>query len=217
MPYYPIYLDITNKRCIVAGGGRVGERKVERLLECGAHVVVISRELTPLLEKMKGEGRIDHIDDDYGDACLEGAFIVIGATNRDDVNKRIAREAERRGIMVNIVDDPARCDFILPSLVQRGDLVIALSTGGKSPALAKKLREDMEASFGPEYGIFLEIMGELRKAAIAGGCPSEDNKKMFELLVKSDILRLIREKNREGVRICIRDITGLDVDLTGIG
>ena len=216
MQYYPIYLNITNKRCIVVGGGEVGERKAERLLECGAHVVVIGRALTPLLEKMKEEGRIDHIDADYDDAYLEQASVVIGATNRDDVNKRISGDAGKRGILVNIVDDPARCDFILPSLVKRGDLVIAVSTGGRSPALAKKLREDMEASFGPEYETFLEIMGNLRKVAIAGGCSPEDNKKMFELLVKSDILRLIRENNREGIRICIRDITGLDVELIGI-
>jgi precorrin-2 dehydrogenase/sirohydrochlorin ferrochelatase len=122
MNYYPIYLDITNRRCIVAGGGDVAERKVQRLLECGAHVAVIGKTLTSGLGVMKREGRIDHINDDYDEAYLHDAFLVIGATDRDDVNAKISIDARKRGIMINIVDDPDRCDFILPSLFQRGDL-----------------------------------------------------------------------------------------------
>ena len=108
------------------------------------------------------------------------------------VNERIARDARARGIPVNIVDDPARCDFILPSVVERGDLAIAVSTGGRSPALAKKLRTELEGAYGPEYAVLLEILGELREKVIAGGRPSAENRELFEAVVVSDILDHIR-------------------------
>jgi precorrin-2 dehydrogenase / sirohydrochlorin ferrochelatase len=217
LQYYPIYLSITNKKCVVAGGGEVGERKVERLVACGAQVVLTSRELTPVLEKMKGEGRLEHIDTDYDESCLAGAFLVIGATDKSEINARIYRDAKERNILVNIADDPTKCDFILPALLERGDLVVALSTGGKSPALAVKLREDLEALFGPEYETFLEIMGKVRAMLLATQRSSEDNKKVFTALVESDVLRLIKEKNWEEARRRIHDIAGLDVDVSGDG
>ena len=129
---------------------------------------VIGKSLTPALAALKGEGRIVHHAADYHEDQLRGAFLVIGATDSDAVNERIARDARARGIPVNIVDDPARCDFILPSVVERGDLAIAVSTGGKSPALAKKLRKELEGAYGPEYAVLIEILGELREKVIAG-------------------------------------------------
>jgi precorrin-2 dehydrogenase/sirohydrochlorin ferrochelatase len=211
MNYYPIYLDITNRRCIVAGGGDVAERKVQRLLECGAHVAVIGKTLTSWLEIMKREGRIDHINDDYDEAYLHDAFLVIGATDRDDVNAKISMDARKRGIMINIVDDPDRCDFILPSLFQRGDLSVAISTGGKSPALAKKLREEMEGLYGPEYLILLNVLGTLREKIKSKGRSADENKRLFESVVNSDILQHIREKNWGRVREMVHDLTGENV------
>ncbi len=195
----------------------MGERKVERLVVCGAQVVLISRELTPVLEDMKGEGKIEHKEADYDETCLTGAFLVIGATDKNEINTRIYRDAQARNILVNIADDPAKCDFILPALLERGDLVIAFSTGGKSPALAKKLRQDMELLFGQEYETFLEIMGRVRRKLLASQRSSEDNKKVFAALVGSDVLRLIREKNWEEARRCIHDIAGVDVDVSKDG
>jgi len=213
MNYYPIYLDITNRRCVVAGGGDVAERKVERLLECGARVIVIGKTLTPALKALKKAGRIDHIEDDYDAACLHETFLVIGATDQDEVNARISADARERGIMVNIVDDPDRCDFILPSLFQRGDLSVAISTGGKSPALAKKLREDMEEYYGQEYLILLKILGVLREKVKAKGRSSDENRKLFESLVRSNIIDMIREKNWDGVRKRIYELTGEDAEV----
>jgi precorrin-2 dehydrogenase/sirohydrochlorin ferrochelatase len=213
MKYYPVNLDMTNKRCVVVGGGDIAERKVERLLECGAQVTVVSKSLTPVLKARKKAGQMDHIDRDYEDQALDGAFMVIGATNRNDVNERISKDAMTRGLLVNIVDDPDRCNFILPSLVQQGDLSIAISTGGKSPALAKKLRKELEKQYGPEYQTLLVIMGILRKRILAGDQRAADNKAVFEDLVHSDILQAIREKDRGRVNTIIRDLTGISMDV----
>ena len=213
MKYYPVNLDMTNKRCVVVGGGEIAERKVERLLECGAQVTVVSKSLTPVLKARKKTGQMDHIDRDYEDQALDGAFMVIGATNRNDVNERISKDAMTRGLLVNIVDDPDRCNFILPSLVQQGDLSIAISTGGKSPALAKKLRKELEKQYGPEYQTLLVIMGILRKRILAGDQRAADNKAVFEDLVHSDILQAIREKDRGRVNTIIHDLTGISMDV----
>jgi precorrin-2 dehydrogenase/sirohydrochlorin ferrochelatase len=213
MKYYPVNLDMTNKRCVVVGGGDIAERKVERLLACGAQVTVVSKSLTLVLKARKKTGQMDHIDRDYEDQALDGAFMVIGATDRNDVNERISKDAMARGLLVNIVDDPDRCNFILPSLVQQGDLSIAISTGGKSPALAKKLRKELEKQYGPEYQTLLVIMGILRKRILAGDQRAADNKAVFEDLVHSDILQAIREKDRGRVNTIIHDLTGISMDV----
>ncbi len=129
---------------------------------------------------MQGEGRIVHRETDYEEALIRGAFLVIGATDSDAVNGRIAMDARALGIPVNIVDDPARCDFILPSVVERGDLAIAVSTGGKSPALAKKLRTELEDAYGPEYAILLRD---------PGGAPGEGDRRRTTLRRESGTFR----------------------------
>ena len=211
--YYPVSLDITGKRCIIVGGGAVAERKAARLIDCGAQVVIVSRTLTQLLKNRKKAKAIEHIDRDYEKQTLNGSFLVIGATDRDDVNAQVSRDALSLGMLVNIVDDPDKCNFILPSLVQQGDLVIAVSTGGKSPALAREIREDLQRQYGPEYKSLLAIMGSLRKKILAQGHASERNKTVFEALVRSDILQAIREGNRTGVKKIILDASGIDMDV----
>jgi precorrin-2 dehydrogenase/sirohydrochlorin ferrochelatase len=206
--YYPLFLDIIDRRCVVVGGGDVAERKVGRLLDFGASVVVVGKTLTPGLQTMKKEGRIDHIDADYDKAFIDDAFLVIGATDRDDVNAKISRDARDKGILVNIVDDPDKCDFVLPSLLKQGDLLIAISTGGKSPALAKKLREEMEQLFGTEYQTLLEVMGQLREKLVVKGRSSDENRRLFEEVVHSDILQHIKDKSWDKVKKIIYDITG---------
>jgi precorrin-2 dehydrogenase/sirohydrochlorin ferrochelatase len=209
--YYPLFLDITDRRCIVVGGGDVAERKVGRLLDFGASVVVVGKTLTPGLATMKKEGRINHIDTDYEKAFIDGALLVIGATDRDDVNAKISRDGKEKGILVNIVDDPDKCDFVLPSLLKQGDLLIAISTGGKSPALAKKLREEMEQLFGTEYQTLLEVMGQLREKLVVKGRSSDENRRLFESVVHSDILKHIRDESWDKVKKIIYDITGENI------
>jgi len=214
MEYYPISLDVSGKRCVVVGGGRVAVRKVERLLDCGAEVVVVSRDLAPELADWKSEGRIVHREAEYDAASLDGAFLVIGATDRDAVNAAVSRDARARGLLVNIVDEPARCNFILPSLHRQGDLVITVSTGGKSPALAKKLREELARLYGPEYGALADILGALRERIRARGRPVEENKACFDAVVRSDILDLIRRRDAGAVRERILRLTGEDLPVS---
>jgi precorrin-2 dehydrogenase/sirohydrochlorin ferrochelatase len=213
MRYYPLFLDISRRRCVVVGGGKVAERKIERLLACGARVEVVGKALTPALAALKENGRIVHHETDYEGALIRGAFLVIGATDNDAVNGRIAEDARALGILVNIVDEPARCDFILPSIVERGDLSIAVSTGGKSPALAKKIRMELDPLYGPEYAILLEIMGKLREKMIAEGRPSAENRERFEAVVTSEILEHIRAKRWKEVEALIMERTGIEMEV----
>ena len=206
MKYYPVFLDISDKPCAVVGGGEVACRKVQRLLQCGARVTVIADALSPELEALKTRGEVAHIDDQYAAEHIASAFIVIGATDNRHVNEQIFRDARTEHILVNIVDEPERCDFILPSIVERGDLAVAISTGGKSPALAKHLRRELEATFGTEYETFLNIMGQIREVVLAKDRSSVQNKKIFEALVQSDLLDYIRRKDWDAVRYLIREI-----------
>lgn len=208
MKYYPINLDISNKRCAVVGGGEVAERKVRRLLDCGARVTVVGKKISPKLKALRDGRKIEHVASNYQAEHMSGLFLVIGATDSSRINGRIYRDAKQRGILVNIVDDPEHCDFILPSLLERGDLSIAVSTGGKSPALAKRLRMEMEGRYGPEYDIFIRIMGILRKRVIRRGHSSGENRKLFEAVVNSDVLEMIRAKDWDGVKKRIKELTG---------
>ena len=214
MKYYPVCLDIREKRCVVVGGGDVAERKILRLLECGAVVTVVSRKLTTTLMDMVAQGKLSHVDDNYDQQYLAGIFLVIGATDREEVNDRIAADCRARGVMVNIVDDPGRCDFILPSLVSRGSLSIAVSTEGKSPALARKLREELSERFGPDYEGYLELLGWLREKIIAAGRPADDNRDIFTALVNSPLHGHINAGRWQEAEQTIRDLTAQEIDLT---
>jgi precorrin-2 dehydrogenase/sirohydrochlorin ferrochelatase len=213
MKYYPISLDITNRKCIVVGGGEVAERKIQRLLDSGADVSVISEELTSDLKLLVEERKIKFVEASYDRSHLDGAFLVFGTTDDGTVNEKVFRDARERGILVNVADDPKRCDFILPSLLEQGDLQISVSTGGKSPALARKLRTDLEAMYGPEYAVYLKILGDLRKKIISGGKSSEENKKVFEAIINSDIFEKIRMNQWDNVKALIRKLTGEDLDI----
>ncbi|MCX5843800.1 MAG: bifunctional precorrin-2 dehydrogenase/sirohydrochlorin ferrochelatase, partial [Deltaproteobacteria bacterium] len=135
------------------------------------------------------------------------------ATDRDDVNAKISRDGRQKGILVNIVDDPDKCDFVLPSLLKQGDLLIAISTGGKSPALAKKLRKELEMSYGPEYEALLNVLGKLREKVVARGHSSDENRQLFDVVIDSDILQHIKNKNWEQVRKIIYEITGVEIEV----
>ncbi len=210
LKYYPVFWDINGKKCVVVGGGEVAARKVERLLACGAKVFVVSPRLHPDLDKMKKERRIEHIDDEYAVEYLYGATLVIGATNSDKVNAAVSNDAQKRNILVNIVDDPEKCNFILPSLVERGDLTIACGTGGVSPALARMLREELEAVYGEEYAMLLNILGQLRnKMERNAGI----GRKWFDQLMAAGLLEAIRQKNESKVKQTVFDITGEEVRL----
>ena len=208
MPYYPIFLDLKDQNVLVVGGGEIAERKILNLLRYGCHIHVVSPELTSQLEKLVVEKKIQHIPEQSLNEAMSEAYMVIAATDDPVVNGQIASRAKEQGLLFNAVDQPRDCNFIMPSIVKSGDLQIAISTGGKSPALAKKIRKEMQSLFGSEYGSLVELLGMLRTEVLARSDRSSENKPTFENLVNSDLLELIRKGDIDGIRAALRSILG---------
>jgi precorrin-2 dehydrogenase/sirohydrochlorin ferrochelatase len=160
--FYPLFLRIRGRRCVVVGGGEVALRKVGALLEHGASVEVISPEPSPELEKLAEGGGLKLLRRGYQAGDLEGAIIAIAATDDKDINRRVVEEAKERAVLVNVADDLENSDFILPSYLRRGDMTIAVSSGGVSPALARKIRSRLEKEFGDDYASLVRLVGEVR-------------------------------------------------------
>jgi precorrin-2 dehydrogenase/sirohydrochlorin ferrochelatase len=208
MRYYPVHLDIQNRNCLVVGGGGVGTRKVVTLLDCGALVTVISPVVSHQLRDFAKSGLIKLRQRPYQSGDLDGMFLVIGATDDEGLNRRISSDAEHRNTLCNIADRPEVCNFILPSIVQRDDLVITISTSGKSPALAKKLRKTLEDQFGEEYGIFLKLMGAIRKKLLSQAHQPEAHKHLFEKLIAADVIAMIQKGKTAEIDALLFEILG---------
>ena len=161
-PYYPIFLNISGKRCVVVGGGQVALRKVRVLLEYGASVEVISPELCPELKELAESGEIRVSRRSYRAGDLKNASIAIAATSDKSTNLTVVQEARRNAVLVNVVDEPENSDFIVPSYMRRGEITIAISTAGRSPALARKIRTKLEKELGDEYTSLASLIGEVR-------------------------------------------------------
>jgi precorrin-2 dehydrogenase/sirohydrochlorin ferrochelatase len=208
MKYYPAYLDIRNRRCLVVGGGGVGTRKVKTLLDCGARVTIISPQASGQLIKLADNEHVSITKRSYQPGDLEGMFLVIGATDDERINRQISRDAEKRGMLCNIADRPEICNFILPSIVHRGDLTISISTAGRSPAMAKKLRQDLEKQYGEEYADFLRLMGAIRQKLLGQAHEPEAHKSLFEQLINHGLLNLIRENRIEKIDSLLQAVLG---------
>jgi precorrin-2 dehydrogenase/sirohydrochlorin ferrochelatase len=165
-PYYPVYLDVKDRLCVIIGGGPIGEGKIASLLECGANIRMICPDVTEDVQDMADTGVIHLEKRVYEEGDLEGAFVVIAATDDNTVNRRIADEAEMLGVLLNVADVTHLCNFIAPSVVRKGEVTVAISTAGLSPALARKLRETLEVSGDLDYAdmasTLAEVRGELR-------------------------------------------------------
>ncbi len=197
--YYPLMVDLTGRRCLVVGGGVVAERKVRALLEAGGEVLVVSPVLAPGLEALKREGRIVHLARPYQPGDLAGSFLVFGATDDHRVNRRLADEAKAAGVLANMADSPTSGTFLAPAVLTRGDLVIAISTGGDSPALARKIREDLESVYGEEYAELLNVLERVRERAKREVADQGRRRALLERAVESDLLRVIRTGDVAGV------------------
>ncbi|MEJ2727595.1 MAG: bifunctional precorrin-2 dehydrogenase/sirohydrochlorin ferrochelatase [Deltaproteobacteria bacterium] len=208
MRYYPIHLDIKNRDCLIVGGGAVGSRKVNTLIECGARVTVVSPDPTTELIKLASEGSVTLKKRTYRSDDLTGMFLVIGATDDKRLNCQISKDAEQAHILCNIADRPEICSFILPSIVRRGDLVITISTSGKSPALAKHLRQKLESQFGPEYADFLILMGAVRQKLLSQAHEPEAHKTLFNQLIDSDLIQLMQAGKTEEINSLLYKILG---------
>jgi len=162
MRYYPVFLDIAGKPVVVIGGGNIAHQKVEGLLKAGAEVTVVSPELNAEMLSLAAEGRFRHVPREYEPGDLEGYTLVFVATDDRSVNATVAAEGKERRVWVNAVDDPPYCDFIMPGIAQQGNLIVAISTSGTSPAMARKMREEIEAFLTEDYALMLELAAEVR-------------------------------------------------------
>jgi siroheme synthase-like protein len=161
--YYPIFLEMKDRRCVVIGGGAVAERKVEGLVAVGANVTVISPAITEGLRDLLTQGAIRHVAREYQTGDRAGYDLVFVATDNSEINAVVSSEARSLRIWVNSADDPDHCDFILPAVIRRGDLAVAVSTGGVSPAVTRAIREELDEYFHADYARFVQIAGEVRK------------------------------------------------------
>ncbi len=208
MRYYPVYLDIQNRKCLVVGGGSVGTRKVMTLMDCGASVTVVSPDFTTQLFQLADTRAIKLKKRPYRSSDIDGMFLVIGATNNEELNRQISEDAQRLNKLCNIADRPEACNFILPSFINRGDLIIAVSTSGKSPALAKKLRKDLENEFGQEYAEFLRLMEVIRQRLLSKNRDSKTNKYLFEQLISRGLIEMIKNQKEEEINSLLFEILG---------
>jgi len=208
MRYYPVNLDIENKKCLVVGGGSVSSRKVDTLLKCGTKVTVVSPEFSDSLQALGNNGTITIKNRAYRSSDLEGMFLVIGATDNEQLNRKISADAEEQNVLCNIADVPDASNFVLPAIVSRGDLTIAISTSGKSPAFAKKLRKDLEKEFGEEYEAFLDLMGAIRKKLLSEKHEPEAHKYLFENLISGGLLDMIKENETGSIDSLLLDVLG---------
>jgi precorrin-2 dehydrogenase/sirohydrochlorin ferrochelatase len=196
----------------VVGGGSVGTRKVATLLSCGATVTVISPQATAQLQKQAEAESITLKKRGYRTTDLDDMFLVIGATDDETLNRKISNDAEKRNILCNIADRPDVCNFILPSIVHRGDLVITISTSAKSPALAKKLRKALENQFGDEYMHFLTLMGIIRKKLLSQTHQPEAHKHLFNELIDRGLIEMIRDDRKEDIDRLLSDTLGKEFE-----
>ena len=197
MRYYPIFVNLENKHCLVVGAGEVGKRKIQSLIDSGAGRISIidtrppSEDLTPLLEL----GNVEFSCREFEDHDVDDKFLVIACTSSEAVNWRISNLCAKRSTLCNIVDQPEKCSFIVPATVKRGDLTVAISTAGQSPAMAKRIRRELQENFGEEYASLLTLMGRIRPLMLDLGLETGDNTAVFRTLVNSDLIDAIKAHN----------------------
>jgi precorrin-2 dehydrogenase/sirohydrochlorin ferrochelatase len=209
--YYPVYLNLRGRRCVIVGGGTVAEGKISRLLDSGADICVVSPDATPGIRQFVADGNVRWERRPYRDGDLEGAFIAIAATNIREVNRRIFQEAEERGVMLNAVDDPPNCSFITPSIVQRGPVTLAISTGGVSPALARKLRESLQKSDALAWADLSNIMSVARSHLRESGQLASIDPQRWQCCITPQLLATVQEgRQAEATETLLNGLTGDD-------
>lgn len=206
--YYPILMKLTGRLCLVVGGGNVAGRKASSLLESGASVRLVAPEISDGVKKLAEAGAIELINEPFKAEHLKGVCLAIASTDDEDVNRAVYNEAVALSIPVNVVDIPELCSFIVPSVARRGDLIISVSTSGKSPAVSKMIRRHLEKEFGEEYAVFVEMMGEARKKTMASVNDQKQREKIFNELVESDMLDRIRKGDIQGAKRLVEEIVG---------
>ncbi len=203
---YPMMVDLTGRRCLVVGGGAVAERKVTLLTECGADVEVVSPVTTARLAALAASGAVRVRRRPVRPSDLTGAFLVVVATDDPQVNREMAQRVRGAGGLVNVADDLEACSFLVPSVLRRGDLTIAISTGGGSPALAKKLRQRLEQTIGPEYEAYLTALRLLRERTRRAIADPQARQAVYRRAVESDLFERAARGDAAAVTACIEDL-----------
>lgn len=201
---YPISLDLSNQNCLVIGGGKVAERKVLTLLEQKARVEVVSPQLTESLQTLNQHKKLSWRPEVYQTTQLKGKFLVIAATDQPEINLQIARDCQALGLLVNVIDQKEAGNFIVNAHFTQGDLQIAVSTGGVSPALAKQIKEQLAEEFGPEYKMMLEIVKEARQEALATITNAEKRRAFLQSLAQMDLTEQLKQTSQEDVQKRVR-------------
>jgi precorrin-2 dehydrogenase/sirohydrochlorin ferrochelatase len=217
MTYYPIFLRVAGRRCVVVGGGEVAARKVASLLEAQGRVTVVAPRLVPELAERVVRGEIEHCRRAYRRGDLTGAVLAYAATDDEALHAPLARDAEAAGVPLNVVDRPQWCSFIVPSVARRGDLTVAVSTGGGSPALARRVRADVERALGPEYERALEVLARLRRHLQELPLSAAERQRILTGLVASDLLDHLRAPDPAAVDRLLARHVGHDVSLASLG
>jgi precorrin-2 dehydrogenase/sirohydrochlorin ferrochelatase len=205
---YPIVLNLAGRRALVVGGGKVALRKAQALADAGARVRVVAPEFLP---EFAPDARLECVQEPYAARHVAGVFLAVAATDDEAVNARVAADARPARALVNVVDRPALCDFIVPSVVERGRLMIAICTGGAAPSLARRLRERLEEEFGPQYATLLDALAEVRDRYKSADLPEAVRRRLFERLTEDDIVAAAREGPevlRRAIDEAIRQVIG---------
>lgn len=208
MRYFPVNLDVKGRPCLIVGAGTVAARKAVTLLKCGADVTVISPEADPELRQMSKEGRLVWIQRGYESSDMQDAFMAFCAVNDREVSRRAAEDARKYGVLCNIADRPDVSDFTLPAVISKGDFMLSISTGGKSPALSRQLRRLLEEQFGDEYADALKLLGNIREKLLAVSHAPEIHRRQFRQLVEAGIVEMIRDEKYEEIDHLLKQIFG---------
>jgi precorrin-2 dehydrogenase / sirohydrochlorin ferrochelatase len=198
-PLFPIFLKLDGKRCLVVGGTASLEAKVQSLLSRGAEVKLVADDITDEIRKLAEEGRIRWEKRSFRTADLDGVTLVVAADRDQAVNKSVFAESEARNLPCNVVDQPALCNFYYPAVVERGQLQIAISTGGLSPSLASRIRAELEQQFGPEYGEWIDALGRARERILTSLTPSERRTRILKRIASKHALEQFR-RNRQSAQ-----------------
>ncbi len=192
--YYPVYLNLRGRTCVLIGGGKVAERKCISLLKAGADVTVISPFITKKIEDYKNKGMIKHICRSYRKGDLRSAYIVIAATDSEETNRNVYEELKGKNVLFNVVDNPELCTFIVPSIVERGNLKIAISTGGISPAVSKQLRKELEVLYSKDFSRYLNLLEDLRGQIKDRIKDRQEREDLLRQLASPEFINILREK-----------------------
>jgi len=213
---YPVNLNICGKLCLVIGGGSVASRKLDSLLPCGATLRVISPVVCDHIAALAGDGLVEWRERGYRRGDLQGAALVFAATDSPRIQKEIVAEAGEADILVNVIDMPEACSFQVPASFRRGELLLTVATGGGSPALAARIRRDLERFYGAEYGQLVAMMADIRKEIVSSSDNPAEHKKVFEKILDGDVLDCIKEQRWEKLEGLLRNILPAGMDLSGL-